>query len=438
MTGDGDTDAVWESGVLIERLGSAPYAPAGPASLACVRSSNSSAAIRGSVREVFGAFIALGLTSFGGPAAHLGYFRAQFVERRRWIGEREYADLVALCQFLPGPASSQVGLAIGLLRAGMPGALAAFAGFTLPSAVLMVAFALGASVLSGPLVDGVLTGLKIAAVAVVAQAVWAMSRTLTPDLRRAGIAVASLIAATLFSGSVGQIGALVLGVVSGLVLCRRAEGIVSAPLRFPVRRGIGVFCLMLFGGILVLSPVITGVTGSGNAALFDAFYRAGSLVVGGGHVVLPLLQAWVVEPGWVSDAQFLSGYGAAQAVPGPLFTFAAYLGAISTVGPGGVVGACLALAAVFLPGMLLLIGVLPFWNALQRRAVVQAAMRGAGAAVVGILAAALYAPVFTTAVTGPAAFCLAALCFVLLVAGKAPPWVVVVLGAAGGALLAAW
>jgi len=384
---------------------------------------------------VFRAFLVLGMTSFGGPVAHLGYFRTAFVERRGWITEREYAELVALCQFLPGPASSQVGFALGLLRAGTRGALAAFAGFTLPSAVLMVAFAYGASLLSGPVAEGALAGLKVVAVAIVAQAVWAMARTLTPDGRRAGIAVGAVVIATLFAGSVGQIAALVLGAGAGLLLCRGVADAAASPLRFPVRRSVAVVCLAVLVGILVLAPVVAAVTGSGSAQLFDVFSRAGALVFGGGHVVLPLLQAGVVDPGWVDDGTFLAGYGAAQAVPGPLFTFAAYLGAVSSVGPGGVVGALIALVAVFLPGMLLLVGILPFWNSLRRRGGVQAAIRGASAAVVGILAAALYSPVFTTAVTGPASFCLAVVCFALLTAGRMPPWVVVIVGAVGGVAL---
>lgn len=351
---------------------------------------------RGSAAEVFRVFLTLGVTSFGGPAAHLGYFRSEMVHRRRWLSDHEYADLVALCHFLPGPASSQVGFALGLLRAGVTGALAAFVAFTLPSAALMVTFALGSAMVGGPVADGVLAGLKVVAVAIVAQAVWAMSRTLTPDARRAGIAVVALVTAILVPGSFGQMAALVWGVAGGLVLCRVGEATVPPPQRFPVTRTAGAICLALFVGILVLTPVLSAVTGSGELALFDAFFRAGALVFGGGHVVLPLLQAGVVDPGWVSEAQFLAGYGAAQALPGPLFTVAAYLGALSEVGPGGVAGAAVALVAVFLPGMLLMVGVLPFWNAVRRRGGVPAAMRGAGAAVVGILAAALYTPVFTS------------------------------------------
>lgn len=392
--------------------------------------------VRGSAWEVFRVFLKLGMTSFGGPIAHLGYFRAELVERRRWVSDQEYADLVALCQFLPGPASSQVGFGLGLQRAGVRGALAAFAAFTLPSAALMVAFAYGASWFTGPVGEGLLSGLKIVAVAIVAQAVLGMARTLTPDRRRASIAVAAAVAALLLAGSAGQILAIALGAVAGMLFCRDLTNPTGGALLFPVRRSTGVVCLVVFVALLIGGPIFVAATGSPGLSLFEAFYRAGSLVFGGGHVVLPLLQAGVVDPGWVSDQQFLAGYGAAQAVPGPLFTFAAYLGTISTVGPGGVLGALVALAGIFLPGFLLLLGVLPFWNTLRTRAWTQATMAGANAAVVGILVAALYSPVFTTAITGPGSFALALLCLVLLIAWKLPPWVVVLVGAAGGILLA--
>lgn len=391
---------------------------------------------RGSAWEVFRVFLKLGVTSFGGPIAHLAYFRTETVERRRWLGDQEYADLVALCQFLPGPASSQVGFGLGLHRAGIRGALAAFVAFTLPSAALMVAFAYGASWFTGPVGEGLLSGLKIVAVAIVAQAVLGMARTLTPDARRAAIAVLAAIAALFLPGSAGQIVAIVLGAVAGILFCRGMTGAAGGALRFPVRPSVGVACLVVFAVLLLGGPVVVALVASPGLSLFEAFYRAGSLVFGGGHVVLPLLEAGVVDPGWVTDQQFLAGYGAAQAVPGPLFTFAAYLGAISAVGPGGVLGALIALAGIFLPGFLLLLGVLPFWNTVRTRAWAQAMMRGANAAVVGILAAALYTPVFTTAITGSGPFALALLCFVLLVSFKLPPWLVVVVGAAGGILLA--
>lgn len=394
--------------------------------------------MRGSWHEVFGVFLKLGLTSFGGPVAHLGYFRAEFVDRRRWLSDREYGELVALCQFLPGPASSQVGFAVGLLRGGIRGALAAFAAFTLPSAVLMVAFASGAELLGGTIGEGLLTGLKLVAIAIVAQAVLAMARSLTPDVPRAGIALGTLALVALVGGSLAQIVAIVLGAAAGLALCRQAQAGAGStePLRFPVQRAWGIGCLISCALLLVGAPAIAALTGSGTMRLFDAFVRAGALVFGGGHVVLPLLHEAVVAPGWVSEEQFLTGYGAAQAMPGPLFTVAAYLGFVSTMGPGGLVGAAVALVAVFLPGMLLLTGTLPFWNAFRRRAWAQAAVRGANAAVVGILAAALVSLIATSSAEGPWPLGLAAVCFVLLVAFRVPPWAVVVVGACGGALLA--
>ena len=391
---------------------------------------------RGSAWEVFRVFLKLGVTSFGGPIAHLGYFRDELVRRRKWVDDKEYADLVALCQFLPGPASSQVGFGMGLHRAGPLGALAAFLAFTLPSAALLVAFALGASLFQGAVGSGILAGLKIVAVAIVAQAVWGMSRALTPDRERAAIAVVAALSATLLAGSLGQVAAILFGALAGLLVCRRGITGLTGHMRFPVSRTAGIICLALFVLLLLGLPVLSLATGSAGITLFEAFYRAGALVFGGGHVVLPLLQAGVVEPGWVTSQQFLAGYGAAQAVPGPLFTFAAYLGTASGYGPGGVAGAAVALAGIFLPGFLLLTGVLPFWNSWRSRPGAQALMRGANAAVVGILAAALYNPLFTTAITGPGPFCLGLVCFVLLIAWKAPPWAVVLVGAAGGVLLA--
>lgn len=381
---------------------------------------------RGRVGEVFAAFLMLGLRSFGGPVAHLGYFREAFVTRRRWIDEADYADLVALCQFLPGPASSQVGFAIGLLRAGPLGALAAWTGFTLPSAALLVAFAYGAASFSGPLGLAVIHGLKLVAVAIVAQAVLGMSRTLTPDRARAAIAVAAVAFVTFVGGGIGQFGAMVGGALAGLCICRNDIATVSNSLRFPVSRAAAMTCLASFILLLVGLPLLQAATGSQPVAIFDAFYRSGALGFGGGHVILPLLRAQVVDPGWIAEASFLAGYGAAQAVPGPLFTFAAYLGAAMQAGPGGIVGAALALVAVFLPGLLILVAALPFWNHLRSRPTAQAAMRGANAAVVGILAAALYDPVWTGAVLSPADFVVAALGFIALVSWRLPPWIVVV------------
>jgi chromate transporter len=387
---------------------------------------------RGSVAEVFLAFLKLGLTSFGGPIAHLGYFREELVLRRRWVGEHGYADLVALAQFLPGPASSQVGFGLGMLRAGPFGGLAAFLAFTLPSAVLMVGFAFGAAMFSGPVGGGILTGLKVVAVAIVAQAVWGMARTLTPDARRAGIAVAAALVALAFAGPAAQVAAILVGVLGGLVLCRAPAEPEPGRAAVPLSRAAGAVCLAGFAALLVGLPVAAAALQSRTLDVVDAFYRAGALVFGGGHVVLPLLEAEVVGPGWVSPEAFLAGYGAAQAVPGPLFSFAGYLGAVLDAPPNGLAGAAIAMLAIFLPGLLLMAGVLPFWDAVRTRPVVRAAMRGANAAVVGILAVALYDPVFTTAITGAGEFGLALVCFVLLMAFRAPPWLVVLVAAAGG------
>jgi chromate transporter len=390
----------------------------------------------GSPGEVFRAFLKLGLTSFGGPIAHLGYFRDELVVRRRWIDEAGYADLVALCQFLPGPASSQVGFALGILRGnGLLGGLAAWFGFTMPSAILLVAFALGAAAFTAPAAAGFLHGLKLVAVAVVAQAVWGMAKSLTPDRERAAIALAGVAIVVFVGGSVGQIGAIALGALAGLRLCRGGDQAPSGRSRFPVSRRRGAFLLALFAAFLLIPPLVAAVTGHQGLALFDAFYRSGALVFGGGHVVLPLLQAEVVMPGWVTNESFLAGYGLAQAVPGPLFSFAAYLGAVMGPPPNGLAGAAIALVAVFLPGLLLVYGTLPFWDALRRRPTAQAAMRGANAAVVGILGAALYNPVWTSAVLTPRDFALALAGFLLLIVWKTPPWVVVVLLAVAGTIL---
>ena len=395
------------------------------------------AAGTGSPGEVFRAFLKLGVTSFGGPIAHLGYFHDELVRRRRWIGEAGYADLIALCQFLPGPASSQVGFSLGVLRGGgVLGGLAAWTAFTLPSALLLLAFAYGAAVFSGPLAAGLLHGLKLVAVAVVAQAVWGMARSLAPDRERASIALGAVLLVVFVGGSIGQIGAILLGGIAGLLLCRGTPASTMGHLAFPVSRRAGAMALALFAVLLVLPPLLAGVTGAQATAVFDAFYRSGALVFGGGHVVLPLLRAEVVDPGWVSADSFLAGYGAAQAVPGPLFTFAAYLGAVMGPAPNGVAGAAIALAAVFLPGILLVYGTLPFWDAFRARPLAQAAMRGTNAAVVGILGAALYDPVWTSAILDRRDFALALIGFVLLTVWKAPPWGVVVLMAAGGVLLA--
>nr|WP_245258362.1 chromate efflux transporter [Rhodopseudomonas palustris] len=386
--------------------------------------------------EVFRIFLALGLTSFGGPIAHLGYFRDAFVMRRTWIDEHAYAELVGLCQFLPGPASSQVGFAIGLIRAGPLGALAAWAGFTLPSAILLVLFAYGAAALDGPVGAGLLHGLKLTAVAIVAQAVWGMARTLCPDRSRASIALVAFLVVLLGGSSAMQIAAIALGAVAGWWLCREGAAAPSAPLVFPVSRGVGVAALVAFAVLLAGLPLLANWTAAAGVALFEAVYRAGALVFGGGHVVLPLLREAFVTPGWVSDDAFLAGYGAAQAVPGPLFSFAAYLGTIVGPQPHGPAGAALALVGIFLPGLLILLGVLPFWNAFRRFTAAQAAMRGVNAAVVGLLGAALYDPVWTSSVHGPVDVGIALTGFVLLTAWRAPPLVVVAGSALAGALLA--
>lgn len=387
-------------------------------------------ALQGTPGEVFTAFLKLGLTSFGGPIAHLGYFRDELVTRRGWLSDQAYADLVALCQFLPGPASSQVGFALGMMRAGWMGALAAFTAFTLPSALILLVFAMTAATVSGPIGVGALDGLKIVAVAIVAQAVWGMARNLCPDRERASIAVAAVAILAFVPGAFGMVGAIGLGAIAGLVLGRGTAKQVSGHVTMPVRRWQAGFCLAAFGGLLVLLPLVAG--GSQALQVIDSFYRSGALVFGGGHVVLPLLQAETVASGRVTPDTFLAGYGAAQAVPGPLFAFAAYLGAALGPEPNGLVGAAIALAAIFLPGFLILIGVLPFWDRFRSMTTAQSLMQGANAAVVGVLGSALYSPVFTSAIGDMRDFTLALLCFVLLMTWKMPPWVVVIVAALGG------
>ncbi len=385
-----------------------------------------------SVSEVFRVFLKLGLTSFGGPIAHLGYFRDELVTRRKWLSESAYADLVALCQFLPGPASSQVGFALGLTRAGWLGALAAFLAFTLPSALILLALAMTATRLEGPLALGVLHGLKIVAVAIVAQAVWGMAKNLCPDRERATIAVVAVLLLAWAPGAIGMMAAILLGALAGRAL-GKGQVTIGEHLPVPVSRTAGLTAFALFAVLLIGLPLLAGQ--AQGWALADSFYRAGSLVFGGGHVVLPLLQAETVASGWVSEDAFLAGYGAAQAVPGPLFTFAAWIGAVMGPQPNGVAGAAIALAALFLPGFLILIGALPFWDQLRRTTWAQSAMQGANAAVVGILGAALYSPVFTSVIGSMPDFALALICFVALIAWKAPPWVVVLLAAVGGVAL---
>ncbi len=387
-------------------------------------------------REVFLVFLKLGLTSFGGPVAHLGYFRDELVVRRGWLDERAYADLVALCQFLPGPASSQVGLAIGLSRAGYLGALAAWVGFTLPSAIALVLFAYSLVSLQSALGSGWLHGLKVAAVAVVALAVLGMARSLAPDRARATLAVAGAVVALAVPSAWGQIGAIVLGSIAGVAILRSGAPADHVSLPLAVGRTAAVIALVAFFALLIGLPLAAGALHNQGLAYFDAFYRAGALVFGGGHVVLPLLQAEVVPPGWVSNDAFLAGYGAAQAVPGPLFTFAAYLGAVMGPQPNGWLGAALCLVAVFLPSALLVIGALPFWESLRRQPLAQAALKGVNAAVVGLLLAALYHPVWTAGITSARDFALAIAAFLLLFMWQTPPWLVVILTAIGGAGLA--
>lgn len=385
----------------------------------------------GHVADVFVTFLRLGLTSFGGPVAHLGYFREAFVVRRKWISEAAYGDLVALCQFLPGPASSQVGFVIGMMRSGgLAGGLAAWAGFTLPSALVLALFGLGITHFSGAAFEGAVHGLKLIAVAVVAQAVYGMARTLAPDLRRGGIAFCAMALVLLWAGSLSQILAIALGAVAGCILCRSEGHHEISRLDVPLSRAAGLCCLAGALGLLVLLPLLAPVWFP--AAFADAFYRSGALVFGGGHVVLPLLETAIVSPGWVSPADFLTGYGLAQAVPGPLFTFASYLGGAV----GGVAGAILATAAIFLPGVLFVLAALPFWGRLRDMPLAGAAMRGANAAVVGVLGAALYNPVWTSAVHGKLDFVLATGGFLLLTLAKAPPLLVVALLAVAGLILA--
>lgn len=388
----------------------------------------------GTTREVFTAFLKLGLTSFGGPIAHLGYFRDEFVTRRHWLDEKAYADLVALCQFLPGPASSQVGFALGLLRGGPFGALAAWAAFTLPSAALLMLFAFSASSFDGDLGQGVISGLKIVAVAIVAQAVLGMSKSLCPDRERATIALGTALIVIIGTSAFSQVAAIMLGALSGFFLCKSDSEHIEGQIQFPISRRMGGAILTLFIIILFGLPILASVISSQGLAVFDAFYRSGSLVFGGGHVVLPLLETEVVNKGWVNHNDFLAGYGATQAMPGPLFTFAAYLGFILQPAPNGINGAAIALVAIFLPGLLLLVGTIPFWDVFRTKPRAAAMMRGANAAVVGILGAALYDPIFVSAINGPYDFALALTCFIFLIIWRMPPWIVVLIGALGGVL----
>jgi chromate transporter len=390
--------------------------------------------------EVLLIFLRLGCTSFGGPVAHIGYFRTEFVERRRWVPEGTFADLVALCQFMPGPASSQLGISIGLLRAGPPGMLAAWIGFTLPSALAMLLFAYGVEALGDVSNAAWLKGLKLVAVAVVAQAVWGMARSLAPDRPRATLAVAAALVTLALPSALGQVSAIVLGAIIGFSVLPRPTDTGATdhiPLDHTLHRGVAVAALILFAALLFLLPPFAAASNSQALRLFAAFYHAGSLVFGGGHVVLPLLQAAVVPNGWVTNDAFLAGYGATQAMPGPLFTFAAYLGAVMQPTPNGALGALIAVVAIFAPSFLLISGLLPFWDTLRQRAAMQATLRGVNAAVVGVLLAALYTPVWTAGVHTAAGFGLGLAAFLALTLWAIAPWIVVVAGAIVAAALGA-
>jgi chromate transporter len=392
-----------------------------------------------SALQVLLAFLKLGLTSFGGPIAHLGYFRHQFVERRRWLDDAEFAELVALCQFLPGPASSQVGIAIGLKRAGPLGALAAWLGFTLPSALLMAGFAqhfAGADeLLHAPWVHGLL----IAAVAVVAQAVWSMGRQFCAGRMPLAIALIAAFTCTLAGNGLTQLLVLAAAAAAGWLLLpitddlrprlpgEATEAAADAPAAAAASRRGAIAALLVFAGLLIGLPIAASMTANHALALADRFFRTGSLVFGGGHVVLPLLQAQVVPPGWISNQSFLAGYAAAQAVPGPLFTFAGYLGAAMGPAPNGWPGAALCLLAIFLPSFLLVFGVMPFWSTLRQGTQVRSALRGVNAAVVGVLLSALYQPVFVSAIHTSADFAVALAGFLLLLLGRLPSWSVLLL-----------
>ncbi|ULO05597.1 chromate transporter [Paenibacillus sp. 19GGS1-52] len=382
------------------------------------------------ILEVLSVSTKLGLSSFGGPIAHLGYFHNEYIRRRKWMDERSYADLVALCQFLPGPASSQVGIGIGLIRAGIWGGIVAWIGFTLPSVIALVAFAF---LLRGFDIGnaGWIHGLKIVAVAIVSQAILGMGQKLTPDRNRITIAVIVAGLSLLWQTAYSQLLLILVAGVVGVWFYRSTKVEQAPQLPIAVSRSFAISCLLVYVALLLALPLLRQWGQSEGLAWFDSFYRSGSLVFGGGHVVLPLLEREVVPTGWVSKAEFLAGYGAAQAVPGPLFTFAGYLGAMA----GGISGAAIAVIAIFLPAFLLVAGALPFWNSLRNNPKIQGALTGVNAAVVGLLLAALYDPLWITAIVQPADFALAALLFILLVFWKLPPWMVVLAGAAGGMLL---
>ncbi len=381
---------------------------------------------------IFLIFLKLGTTSFGGPVAHLGYFRAEFVARRAWLDEHAYADLVALCQFLPGPASSQVGVALGLLRGGFPGAFMAWLGFTLPSALAMIAFGI---FLEGTAAQGAwLHGLKVVAVAVVAQALWGMAKNLCSDRARATIAVLAAVAAASVPGALTQIAVIIAGGIMGRRWLATPDDLPRSQLPVGLTQRTGMTALALYLALLLLLPLAARVSGVYVVQLFDAFFRAGALVFGGGHVVLPLLQAQIVPRGWLSNDAFLAGYGAAQAVPGPLFSIAAYFGAVSSQSPNGWLGGLVALVAIFLPGLLLVVAALPLWEATRRHPDFRSAIPGVNASVVGLLLAAFYQPVWIGGILSAGDFTLAATAYLLLVFWKAPPWLVVILCAFSASL----
>lgn len=383
-----------------------------------------------SLREIGWAFLKLGCISFGGPVAHLGYLHDEFVKKRRWIDDAAYADLVALCQFLPGPASSQLVFALGLRRGGIAGAFLASLCFTLPSAALMIGFAYGVAAIGDLQHAGWLHGLKLAAVAVVAQAVWGMGRKLCPDRPRVTLAVLAASCVLLSPNALAQVGVILGGALAGWWIYRgQVEGSASTPNRNGRNHVWAAATLIAWGGLLVALPAMVSSTGAHSLALFDGFYRSGSLVFGGGHVVLPLLRAELVPTGWISDDAFLAGYGAAQALPGPLFTFAAYLGVVIQ---GDWLGGLWCLLAIFLPAWMLIGGALPFWDQLRSRGWAQAGLRGANAAVVGVLLAALYQPVWLQGVNAPRDVAAAFIAFALVEFWRAPPWLVVGLAAAAG------
>ena len=372
----------------------------------------------------------LGLTSFGGPIAHLGYFHNEYIRKRKWLDERSYADLVALCQFLPGPASSQVGIGIGVMRAGILGGIMAFIGFTLPSVIALILFGL---ILKGLHVEnmGWIHGLKIVAVVVVAQAILGMAQKLTPDLKRKSIALFSLVGTLIGQSTYTQVCVILASALIGYLFFKQSEREEDLVISVPVSRRFAIICLTLFFGLLIILPILRELTSYKWIALFDSFYRSGSLVFGGGHVVLPLLEREFVPTGWLSKENFLAGYGLAQAVPGPLFTFAAYIGAVINGWKGGL----LATFAIFLPAFLLILGTLPFWDTLRRIPKINGALIGVNAAVVGILISAFYTPIWTSSILSPIDFAFGSILFSLLVYWKLPPWVIVLLGALGGFLI---